>query len=89
VRVFDVEADAVGDHVLAEDQNATDVLVAPDVRTGRRVFHRRDGIHLRASLGLLGIIDHQVERLPRYGAQGHEELPSLLGEGGLGIPALH
>ena len=36
VLVLDVQPDAIGDHLLAEDQDATDILMAPDVRVDRR-----------------------------------------------------
>jgi hypothetical protein len=47
--------------MLAEDQNATYILVAPDVSVDRRVLHLGHYVHRLAPFSLLGIIDDQVE----------------------------
>jgi hypothetical protein len=89
VRLFDREPETIGQHVVAEDQDAADVLVASHVRVDRRVFPLGDRIHGLAPFGLLRIIDDEIERLSRLWVQGSQQLPGLLTEGCLRVPPLH
>jgi hypothetical protein len=86
---FDVQPDAIGDHMLAEDQDATDLLMASDVRVNRWIFQLGDRVHGRAPFGLLRVIDDQREGFPRRRMQSPQPLLRLLAKGRLGIPPLH
>ena len=68
VRFFDIQPDAPGDHLLAEDQDAAHILVALDIRVARRVLHLGHRVHHFAPFRLLGIIDEQKRGSPRWGA---------------------
>jgi hypothetical protein len=87
--LLDIKADALREHGLAEDQQATPILVAPEGRVERRVVPLGHGVHRLAPLGLLRSIDAEIARLSRLGGQGLPELPGLLTEGRLGVPPRH
>jgi hypothetical protein len=84
-----LEADALGEPGLAADQQATPILVAPEVRVERRVLHLGHGVPRLAPLGLLHSIEAEIARLARLGGQGLPELPGLLTEGRRGVPPRH
>jgi hypothetical protein len=65
MRLFAIEPDVIGQHVIAEDQDAADIPVASNVRIDRRVFHLGGRIHGLAPFGLLRIIDDEIEHLSR------------------------
>jgi hypothetical protein len=77
---FDVPPDAIGDHMLAEDQDATDILRASDVRVNRRLFQLGDRVHGRAPCGLLRVMDDQREGFPRRRRQSPQQFLRLLAE---------
>jgi hypothetical protein len=89
VLLLDIEAEALGEPVLAEDQKATPRLVAPDVRGEPRVLPLGHGVPRLAPVGLLRILEDAIARLSRVGGHGLPELPGLLTEGRLGVPPLH
>jgi hypothetical protein len=49
--------------MITADQQSADILVAPDVRVGRGVFHRGDGVHRPTTCGVLGIIKDHIAGL--------------------------
>ena len=85
---FDVQPDARGEHRLAEDQEATDRLLAADGRVKRRLFHRGDRVHGLAPFGLLRVIDDPREGFPRRRLPSPPQLLRLRAKGRLGIPPL-
>jgi hypothetical protein len=70
--------------MLAEDRNATYILVAPDVSVDRRVLHLCHRVHRLAPYSLLRIIDDQVEGVALVGMEVAQQLLRLLPQGGLG-----
>jgi hypothetical protein len=69
-RLFDIKPDAKRDDMITADQQSADILVAPDVRVGRGVFHRGDGVHRPTTCGVLGIIKDHIAGLSLPGTEG-------------------
>jgi hypothetical protein len=82
-----IKPEAPGDDVVAAHQDGTHILVSMAVGVAHGVLHLGHGIQALALLGLLGIIDHQVDGCARPKAQALAQLVGLLAQGGLGIPA--
>jgi hypothetical protein len=89
LRLFDIQSDAPGAHLLAEDQDAARILVAPPRRGGRGVLHLGHRIQGLPSFRLLGIIEEPITGFSRLGVQSAEPLLGLLAQGGLGVPGLN
>jgi hypothetical protein len=85
----DSEAEALGDHVRAEDQQATPRLGAPEGRVEPRVLPLGPGVQRLAPCGLLRLIDAAIARRSRLGVHGLQELPGRLTEGRRGVPPRH
>jgi hypothetical protein len=64
--------------MLAEDQNATYIMVAPDVSADRWVLHLDHRVHRLAPFSLVGIIDDQVEGVSLQGMKVAQQLLRLL-----------
>ena len=86
--LLDIQPDAPGDHVLPEEQNATDILVPLEIGVGRGVLHLGDRVHRPAPFGLLRVVNDQVESFSRARTEGAQQCLGLLAEGCLGLPVL-
>ena len=81
MRLFDIEPDATGDHVITADQDGTHILVALDVRVGRGVLHLGNGVHRLTPFGFLGVIDDQIDGLALAWDGGRAAIPGPSGGG--------
>ena len=85
---FDIEPEAKRDDLPAEEQNATDILVTPDVCLERWILHLGHGVHDLAPFGFLRVINAQVDGRPLGGTKGAQPCLRLLAEGRFGVPSL-
>jgi hypothetical protein len=88
LRFLHIKPDPKGNDMITDHQDCADILMSPNIGLGRGVFHLGHRVHSLAPFGLLGVINDQVNGLPLAQSVGAEQFPSLLAEGGLGIPPL-
>jgi hypothetical protein len=84
---FDVQLDTPGDHVITADQDRPYILMPPDVSLRCWVLHLGDRVNALPPLGLLGIIEDEIDRLLALRMQDPEKLLGLLPEDRFGVPA--
>jgi hypothetical protein len=83
---FDVEPDAKGNHMLVEEQNATDIPMAPAVGLGHGVFQLGNGVYDGSLLSFLRSIDDQIDGFSWLWMERREQFPRLLAQSRGGLP---